>query len=66
MNYTVERIAYIIEGEIINSSNKDLVVKDLYKVKKKKLLKLGSFFLKGFWVPERKESILSLRFYVLS
>ena len=29
MNYTVERIAYIIEGEIINSSNKDLVVKDL-------------------------------------
>ena len=29
MNYTVERIASIVEGEIINSSNKDLVVKDL-------------------------------------
>lgn len=29
MNYTVERIASIVEGEIINSSNKDLVVRDL-------------------------------------
>lgn len=29
MNYTVERIASIIKGEIINNSNKDLVVKDL-------------------------------------
>ena len=29
MNYTVERIASIVEGEIINNSNKDLAVKDL-------------------------------------
>ena len=29
MNYTVERIASIVEGEIINSSNKYLAVKDL-------------------------------------
>ena len=29
MNYTVERIASIVEGEIVNNSNKDLVVKDL-------------------------------------
>lgn len=29
MNYTVERIASIVEGEISNNSNKDLVVKDL-------------------------------------
>ncbi len=29
MNCTVERIASIVEGEIINSSNKDLVVRDL-------------------------------------
>ena len=29
MNYTVERIASIVEGELVNNSNKDLVVKDL-------------------------------------
>lgn len=29
MNYTVERIASIVEGEIVNSSNKDMAVKDL-------------------------------------
>ena len=29
MNYTVERISSIVKGEIINNSNKDLVVKDL-------------------------------------